>query len=295
MSAAARSPFPEPVAVFVGQGPYVSALHHANGEVQWRYDMPAAKRIVGGLEKASGAVLARADFSGGPWIAVGEVDGRQLWTWEWEGPEIRPYVGEAADRLFFQTGSDLAVLDSTTGRLARTYKELDGAKPVSEHKVLLNTLPAGGVEAWSATDGKRLWSVPDAFAPRVFGDTVVMVKSAPEEKSSGTLAVDTRTGTQRWLYRDLFSPSPGTVPVVVGEGAPLILRADVEGVGLVRVDVRTGHRGPVRLLPERALLNVFHADSTVYAHCADRFPDVAGQADRGPESRLYAFPISAMT
>ncbi|MFE1788082.1 hypothetical protein ACFW7J_06735 [Streptomyces sp. NPDC059525] len=106
------------------------------------------------------------------------------------------------------------------GRLVGTYEGLNGAKPVSERKALLNTLPAGGVEAWSATDGKRLWSVPDTFAPRVFGgDTVVMVKSAPEEKSSGTLAVDIRTGTQRWLYRDLFSPSPGNVPAVVGERA----------------------------------------------------------------------------
>ncbi|MFF4583624.1 protein kinase [Streptomyces sp. NPDC001373] len=290
-------PLPEPAAVFVGQGPYVSALHHANGEVQWRYDMPAAKRIVGGLGKASGAVLARVDFAGGPWIAIGEADGRQLWTWQWDGPGIRPYAGEAGDRLFFGSdGEDLLVLDSKTGRLVDTYKGLDGAKPVSEHKVLLDTVPPGGVEAWSATDGKRLWSVPDAIAPRVFGDTVVMVKYAPADKSSGTLAVDIRTGTQRWLYRDLFSPSQsGNVPVVVGDGDPLILRADVEGVGLVRVDVRTGHRGPIRLLPEKELLNVFHADSTAYAHCADRFPDVANQADKGPESRLYAFPLSAMT
>ncbi|MFH7594310.1 protein kinase [Streptomyces racemochromogenes] len=288
-------PLPEPAAVFVGQGPYVSALHHGTGEVQWRYDMPAAKRVVGGLGKASGAVLARADFRGGPWIAIGEADGRQRWTWQWEGSDPRPYVGEAADRLFFQADDDLIVLDSNTGRLVGTYKGLHGASPVPEHKVLLNTLPAGGVEAWFATGGNRLWSVPDAFTPRVFGDTVVMVKSAPDEKSSGTLAVDIRTGTQRWLYRDLFFPSSGKVQVVMGEGDPLILRADVGGVGLVRVDVRTGHRGPVRLLPEKELLHLFHADSTVYARCADRFPDVANQADKGPESRLYAFPLSAMT
>ncbi|MEU3910320.1 protein kinase [Streptomyces sp. NPDC029721] len=289
---------PKPVAVFVGQGPYVSALHHATGGVQWRYELPPARMpdAFMGLAKASGTVLACTGGRSGAWIAVGEVDGQQLWTWQWEGPEVRPYVGEAAGRLFFQTGSDLAVLDSNTGRLVGTYKELDGAKPVSEHKVLLNTLPAGGVEAWSATDGKRLWSVPDAFAPRVFGDTVVMVKSAPEEKSSGTLAVDIRTGTQRWLYRDLFSPSQsGNAPVVAGEGDPLILRADVEGVGLVRVDVRSGRRGPMRLLPEKEVLDIVWADSTVYVRCADRFRDYANETDRGPESRLYAFPLSAMT
>ncbi|GGV77947.1 hypothetical protein GCM10015535_11990 [Streptomyces gelaticus] len=281
-----------PECVYVGLGRYVFSLHHATGEERWRHELPDELGMVTALGKAPGILLARDKERA--WVAIGEVDGRLLWTWDGKGEWTNPpsYVGEADGRLFFglDNGS-LTAVDATNGQALHTHKDGDRAQVIPEHKLVLGT--RGNVRAWSAVDGKQLWSVPGTGEPLVIGDTVVMYEIAADKKSSGTLAVDIRTGKERWRHKDL-SANLGGIRGGAQPGKQLVLLVNEKhGTHLVRVDAKTGARGPVCSLPDKELLSVRCVGDTAYALCADRLPDPGNPDDRGPEQRrLHAVDLA---
>ncbi|WP_409239803.1 hypothetical protein [Streptomyces sp. PA5.6] len=73
--------------------------------------------------------------------------GREQWTWpyaESTGPSEDPtFVGAAQGRLFFNSGSDLTVLDASDGNVIATYKDVGEVQVVPEHKLLLGRESAG--------------------------------------------------------------------------------------------------------------------------------------------------------
>lgn len=279
-----------PECVYVGLGRYVFSLHHATGEERWRYELPDELGIVTALGKAPGILLVRNKEQA--WVAIGEVDGRALWTWDGKWTNPPSYVGEADGRLFFGPDNDsLTAVDAANRQALYPLKDVYGAQVIPEHKLVLGT--RGNVRAWSAVDGKQLWSVPNTGNPFVLGDTVVMFEVAADKKSSGTLAVDIRTGKERWRHKDLTAISDGIGGGTRTEEQLALLVNEKHGTHLVRVDARTGARGPVRSLPDKELLSARCVGDTLYALCADRLRDPANRDDRGAEqSRLYAVPLA---
>ncbi|MEU9316857.1 protein kinase [Streptomyces sp. NPDC048295] len=281
-----------PECVYVGLGRYVFSLDHATGDERWRYELPDGLGMVTALAKAPGILLTRNKEQA--WAAIGEVDGRQLWTWDGKGRWTNPpsYVGEADGRLFFAFDDDsLTAVDATNGQALHTHKDGYGAQVIPEHKLVLST--RGNVRARSAVDGKQLWSVPNTGNPFVLGDTVVMYEVAADKKSSGTLAVDIRTGKERWRHKDLSAVFEGIRGGAQPEKHLILLVNEKHGTRLVRVDASTGARGPVCSLPDKELLSARCVGDTVYALCADRLRDPGNPDDRGPaRSRLHAVALA---
>ncbi|MGW1404972.1 hypothetical protein [Streptomyces sp. NPDC002403] len=120
-----------------------------------------------------------------------------------------------------------------------------------------------------------------------------MYRTAADKKSSGTPAVDIRTGKERWRHKDLTMYVDGIRGGAPTERQLALLVDEKHGTHLVRVDARTGRRGPVRSLPDKELLSVRCVGDTVYALCADRLRDPGNPDDRGQaQSRLYAVTLA---
>ncbi|MDG4857455.1 protein kinase [Streptomyces sp. T-3] len=280
--------FPElaPETVYVGLGPYVYSLHHANGEVRWRYRLESDMALISGVEAAEGILLVRDE--GGFWLALDQVAGKEQWVWPYaestrpsQGPS---FVGAVDDRLFFSRDSDLTVLDASDGNVVSTYEGLGEVQVVPEHRLLLGT-----ENAWSSVDGKKLWSLPRSH-PFPHGDIVVANQWDPKTQTNTLLGLDPRNGTERWRHKGLFSPRSSKRDRTVQPDAPLIAKVNGQGAKLVRIDPTSGRKGPVLTLPEKHLLETHCLGDLVFAVCADRGVDPEGNPP--DKRRLYAIELA---
>ncbi|MEU6120762.1 protein kinase [Streptomyces sp. NPDC047123] len=283
--------FPElaPETVYVGLGPIVCSLHHATGEERWRYTLKSDVALVTGLWSAESLLLVRDE--GLSWIALDKTGGKEQWAWSYADPteslragDDPEFSGAVDGHLFFRSGSDLTVLDASDGDVVATYKGLGDVQVVSEHKLLL-----GREDAWSSVDGKKMWSVSRG-SPFVHGDIVVVNQWDPNSRTTTLLGLDPRTGAERWGHKGLFSPQSGRTGQAAQPDAPLIAKVNGRGARLVRIDHRTGRKGPVLTLPEKYLLETRCLGDLVFAVCADRGPD---PKDGTPpdKRRLYAIEL----
>ncbi|MFC8538188.1 hypothetical protein ACFUJY_30345 [Streptomyces sp. NPDC057249] len=146
--------------------------------------------------------------------------------------------GAVDGRVFFGGGPGLTVLDASDGTVVATYQEPGDARVVPEHRMLL-----GQRGAWSATDGKKMWSAPNFLGGVLMGGTVVGNEYDPKTKKGSLVGLDPREGEERWQHKDLYAfvSTSRTAP-----DSPLIAKVRGEGAKLLRVD------GPTRPGPHPA-------------------------------------------
>ncbi|MFD4141968.1 PQQ-binding-like beta-propeller repeat protein [Streptomyces sp. NPDC058572] len=124
----------------------------------------------------------------------------------------------AAGRIHASDGPSLYALDAATGS-ERWRLQTDAwvySLRVDRGTVLTGTR-GGGVQAWEASNGEKLWELTGAQSdfetaeagPEIFGDTVYVWKDARLR------ALEARTGDERWSYPVGDAASCGNVPVRV--------------------------------------------------------------------------------
>lgn len=148
----------------------------------------------------------------------------------------------AGGRIHASDGPTLYALDAATGG-ERWRLQTDAwvySLKVDRGTVLTGTR-GGGVQAWEASNGEKLWEITGAqtdfetpeAGPAIFGDTVYVWKD-------GRLrALEARTGDERWSYPVGDAASCGNVPVRV-QPAPDGYVYVSAGTRVLAVDIVSG-------------------------------------------------------
>ncbi|MFJ2212966.1 PQQ-binding-like beta-propeller repeat protein [Streptomyces sp. NPDC101062] len=146
-------------------------------------------------------------------------------------------------RIHASDGPTLYALDSTTG--AELWR-LQTTSWVYSLKVDRGTVVTGtrggGVQAWEASSGERLWEIAGAqtdfetpeSGPTIHDGTVFVWKDARLQ------ALDARSGTELWSYPIGDAASCGGVPVRVSPASDGYLYV-AAGTRVLSVDLVTGH------------------------------------------------------
>ncbi|MFJ3103013.1 PQQ-binding-like beta-propeller repeat protein [Streptomyces sp. NPDC086835] len=148
----------------------------------------------------------------------------------------------AAGRIHASDGPTLYALDAATGN-ERWRLQTDAwvySLKVDRGTVLTGTR-GGGVQAWEASNGEKLWEITGAQSdfetpeagPAIFGDTVYVWKDARLR------ALEARTGDERWSYPIGDAASCGNVPVRV-QPAPDGYVYVCAGTRVLAVDITSG-------------------------------------------------------
>ncbi|GGT21408.1 serine/threonine-protein kinase AfsK [Streptomyces kurssanovii] len=148
----------------------------------------------------------------------------------------------AAGRIHASDGPTLYALDAATGN-ERWRLQTDAwvySLKVDRGTVLTGTR-GGGVQAWEASNGEKLWEITGAqndfetpeSGPAIFGDTVYVWKDARLR------ALEARTGDERWSYPIGDAASCGNVPVRV-QPAPDGYVYVSAGTRVLAVDITSG-------------------------------------------------------
>ncbi|MEV4685494.1 PQQ-binding-like beta-propeller repeat protein [Streptomyces kurssanovii] len=148
----------------------------------------------------------------------------------------------AAGRIHASDGPTLYALDAATGN-ERWRLQTDAwvySLKVDRGTVLTGTR-GGGVQAWEASNGEKLWEITGAQSdfetpesgPAIFGDTVYVWKDARLR------ALEARTGDERWSYPIGDAASCGNVPVRV-QPAPDGYVYVSAGTRVLAVDITSG-------------------------------------------------------
>ncbi|MFP1626438.1 PQQ-binding-like beta-propeller repeat protein [Streptomyces sp. 5K101] len=145
-------------------------------------------------------------------------------------------------RIHGSDGPTLYALDATSGG-ERWRLQTDAwvySLKVDRGTVLTGTR-GGGVQAWEASNGQKLWEITGAqtdfetpeAGPAIFGDTVYVWKDARLR------ALEARTGDERWSYPVGDAASCGNVPVRV-QPAPDGYVYVSAGTRVLAVDIASG-------------------------------------------------------
>ena len=148
----------------------------------------------------------------------------------------------AAGRIHASDGPTLYALDAANGN-ERWRLQTDAwvySLKVDRGTVLTGTR-GGGVQAWEASNGEKLWEITGAqtdfetpeAGPAIFGDTVYVWKDARLR------ALEARTGDERWSYPVGDAASCGNVPVRV-QPAPDGYVYVSAGTRVLAVDIASG-------------------------------------------------------
>ncbi len=148
----------------------------------------------------------------------------------------------AAGRIHASDGPTLYALDAASG-VERWRLQTDAwvySLKVDRGTVLTGTR-GGGVQAWEASNGEKLWELTGAqtdfetpeAGPAVFDDTVYVWQDARLR------ALETRTGVERWSYPVGDAASCGNVPVRV-QPAPDGYVYVAAGTRVLAIDITSG-------------------------------------------------------
>ncbi|MGW0699607.1 outer membrane protein assembly factor BamB family protein [Streptomyces sp. NPDC002867] len=148
----------------------------------------------------------------------------------------------AGGRIHASDGPTLYALDAASGG-ERWRLQTDAwvySLKVDRGTVLTGTR-GGGVQAWEASNGEKLWEITGAqtdfetpeAGPAIFGDTVYVWKDARLR------ALEARTGEERWSYPVGDAASCGNVPVRV-QPAPDGYVYVSAGTRVLAVDIASG-------------------------------------------------------
>ncbi|MGW3623764.1 outer membrane protein assembly factor BamB family protein [Streptomyces sp. NPDC000880] len=148
----------------------------------------------------------------------------------------------AGGRIHASDGPSLYALDATSGQ-ERWRLQADAwvySLKVDRGTVLTGTR-GGGVQAWEASNGEKLWETTGAqtdfetpeAGPAIFGDTVYLWKDARLR------ALEARTGVERWSYPVGDAASCGNVPVRV-HPAPDGYVYVAAGTRVLAIDIANG-------------------------------------------------------
>ncbi|MFF3323038.1 PQQ-binding-like beta-propeller repeat protein [Streptomyces sp. NPDC002889] len=148
----------------------------------------------------------------------------------------------AGGRIHASDGPSLYALDAATGN-ERWRLQTDAwvySLQVERGTVLTGTR-GGGVQAWEASNGEKLWELTGAQSdfetseagPAIFGDTVYVWKDARLR------ALEARTGDERWSYPVGDAASCGNVPVRV-HPAPDGYAYVAAGTRVLAIDIASG-------------------------------------------------------
>ncbi|MBT2391049.1 PQQ-binding-like beta-propeller repeat protein [Streptomyces sp. ISL-1] len=145
-------------------------------------------------------------------------------------------------RIHASDGPSLYALDATSGQ-ERWRLQTDAwvySLKVDRGTVLTGTR-GGGVQAWEASNGEKLWETTGAqtdfetqeAGPAIFGDTVYVWQNARLR------ALEARTGVERWSYPVGDAASCGNVPVRVHPAADGYAYV-AAGTRVLAVDIANG-------------------------------------------------------
>lgn len=148
----------------------------------------------------------------------------------------------AGGRIHASDGPTLYALDATNGT-ERWRLQTDAwvySLTVDRGTVLTGTR-GGGVQAWEASNGEKLWEITGAqtdfetpeAGPAIFDDTVYVWKDARLR------ALESRTGVERWSYPIGDAASCGNVPVRVHPAADGYVYV-AAGTRLLAIDIANG-------------------------------------------------------
>ncbi|MFI2348510.1 PQQ-binding-like beta-propeller repeat protein [Streptomyces sp. NPDC019443] len=148
----------------------------------------------------------------------------------------------AGGRIHASDGPSLYALDATSGQ-ERWRLQADAwvySLKVDRGTVLTGTR-GGGVQAWEASNGEKLWETTGAqtdfetpeAGPAIFGDTVYVWQDARLR------ALEARTGVERWSYPVGDAASCGNVPVRV-HPAPDGYVYVAAGTRVLAIDISNG-------------------------------------------------------
>jgi outer membrane protein assembly factor BamB/tRNA A-37 threonylcarbamoyl transferase component Bud32 len=148
----------------------------------------------------------------------------------------------AGGRIHGSDGPTLYALDATGGQ-ERWRLQTDAwvySLKVDRGTVLTGTR-GGGVQAWEASNGEKLWETTGAqtdfetpeAGPMIFGDTVYVWKDARLR------ALEARTGVERWSYPVGDAASCGGVPVRVHSASDGYVYI-AAGTRVLAVDITNG-------------------------------------------------------
>ncbi|MCQ0023193.1 PQQ-binding-like beta-propeller repeat protein, partial [Streptomyces somaliensis DSM 40738] len=215
-------------------GPTVAAPDPAPGHWRpWRFRM---SNDVWGTPTVDGDLLYVTSFEV---HALDVATGRR----QFKTRDVAWSMAVAAGRIHASDGPTLYTLDALdAGELWRLRTDAWVYSLKVDRGTVVTGTRGGGVQAWEASNGTRLWGLTGAqtdfetpeAGPAVHGDTVYVWQDARLR------ALDARTGTERWSYPVGDAASCGGVPVRVtpAEDGHVYVAA---GTRVLSVDVLSGH------------------------------------------------------
>ncbi|MGW0122344.1 outer membrane protein assembly factor BamB family protein [Streptomyces sp. NPDC003327] len=149
----------------------------------------------------------------------------------------------AAGRIHASDGPTLYALDATDGgERWRLHTDAWVYSLQVDRGTVVTGTRGGGVQAWEASNGAKLWEVTGAqtdfetpeAGPAVHGDTVYVWRNARLQ------ALDARTGTERWSYPIGDAASCANVPVRVAPAEDGCVYVSA-GTRVLSIDIAAGH------------------------------------------------------
>ncbi|MFJ4921059.1 PQQ-binding-like beta-propeller repeat protein [Streptomyces sp. NPDC088725] len=146
-------------------------------------------------------------------------------------------------RIHASDGPTLYALDATDGSEYWRFQTDAWVYSLKvDHSTVITATRGGGVQAWEAASGEKLWETAGAqtdfetpeAGPAIFDGTVYVWKDAR------LLALDARSGAERWSYPIGDGASCGGVPVRVMPGSDGHLYVSA-GSRVMAVEIASGH------------------------------------------------------
>ncbi|MEU0402712.1 protein kinase [Streptomyces sp. NPDC006197] len=263
-------------ALFTAFGAWVYRLDPRTGTEIWSRRMTSNLGTVYGLEHHGGLVFAQ-DWKEW-WTAFDPASGTPRWTDKSGEPGTNipvDFAGAANGKIYFQDDEGLRVVNAADGSALPPLKA--SGRILAEHGIAFSDSSASGAAAWSLTDGRRLWNLPDTtWHLATAGTTVLLSKRTPD---TGLIAANILTGAVLWETDDLvFIGSP---PEERDEQPWLFSRTSGTN-DVVQVDPGTGRRSSLGIFPQNPISAAWF-DGTLYVTCGDGM-----QAESVKNANLYA-------
>ncbi|MFC9260796.1 protein kinase [Streptomyces hydrogenans] len=262
-------------ALFTAFGAWVYRLDPRTGTEIWSRRMSFDLPTVHGLEHHGGLIFAQ-DWQG--WrAAIDPATGTPRWTHRSGAPgrNVPSYIAGAANgKIYFRDDNGLRVVSAADGRALPSLKA--NGQILAEHGIVLGSNAASERTAWSLTDGRRLWSLPDTSTDlATVGTTVLLQRDTRDE---AVVAANLRTGAVLWEADDLFLMSD----TETSKKQPWLFRLTSDPTRMVRVEPDTGRRSSIGTFPQNLSTAAWY-DGTLYATCGD-----VTQSGSGENLNLYA-------